>query len=578
MGPMTPFTPRFPGRPVRRAALLVLSLLSACAANDFGFDSDSAASRFKPTGAFGAYLSGRFAVQQSDMDVAAQKLEEAAKDSGMREVSNQAFIAAVLAGRAEASRLAESLPENPVAQLVLADEDVKAGRWDNAEARFSGLSQQQGLTQALRPIVIAWAQAGQGRTAAALGTLAPFVEAGRLRGVMALHAALVADLGGQTAEAARLYRLAQAEYGGTNLRLGVLLASWQARSGAMTEAQRTIREVGGGADLGLARLALEADVSNRAVRNAADGIAEAYLAMGATLRQQDAQETAQIMLRLALSMRPDFTAARLLLADMQDAARRPKVALDTLAPVAASDPLAAVVQLRRAALYDSLGQTDTATQVLETLAREFPDRPEPLTLEADILRRKSRFQEAAAMYDRAIGRIGVPSRANWPLFYERGVARERAGQWKAAESDFQFALQLAPEQPAVLNYLGYAWTERGEHLDEARRMIQRAVEQRPNDGSFVDSLGWLMLRQGDGPGALKNLQRAVELVPEDAVINGHLGDALAAVGRWREAEFQWRRALTLKPDPEEAERITAKLAALPSPAATQAAAPGATVR
>ncbi len=568
-----------PARTVRRGALLVLSLLSACAANDFGFESDGAATRFKPTGAFGAYLSGRFAVQRADVDIAADKLEQAAKDSGMREVSGQAFVAAVMAGRPDAPRLAEGLPDNPVAQLVLANRDAQAGRWMDAEARFSGLPQQQGLTQALRPILVAWAQAGQGRTAAALGTLQPFVDAGRLRGIMALHAALIADIGGQQADAARLYRVAQAEYGAMNLRLGVVLASWQSRSGDPPEAQRTIREVAGASsDLGMARPALEADVSNRAVRTPADGIAEAYLAMGATLRQQNAVETAQIMLRLALSMRPDFTAARLLLADMQDAAKLQKAALDTLAPVAQADPLVAVVRLRQASLQDGLGQTEEATRLLETLAREYPDRPEPLTQEADILRRKSRFQESAAMYDRALARVGSPSRSTWPLFYERGVARERAGMWKAAESDFQLALQLAPDQPAVLNYLGYAWTERGEHLDQARQMIQRAVEQRPNDGSFVDSLGWLLLRQGDGPGALKNLERAVELVPEDAVINGHLGDALAAVGRWREAEFQWRRALTLKPDPDDATRINARLAALPGVSATQAAAPAATVR
>ncbi len=117
----------------------------------------------------------------------------------------------------------------------------------------------------------------------------------------------------------------------------------------------------------------------------------------------------------------------------------------------------------------------------------------------------------------------------------------------------------------MLNYLGYAWTEQGRNLDRAPQMIERAVELRPNEGSFMDSLGWVLLQQGDEAGALKNLERAVELQPEDATVNGHLGDALAAVGRWREAEFQWRRALILKPEPQEQQRM--QRAAAPCPPA-----------
>lgn len=551
-------------RSLRRGALLILSLLSACAANDYGPDTATSSSRFQPTGVFGAYLTGRFAAQRADLDIAADELAKAARDSGLREVSNQAFVVAVMAGRPNAARLAASLPENPVAILVLANEDAKAGRWTEAEARFSGLSQQQPLTQVLRPILVAWTQAGAGRTAAAAATLRPFTESGRLRGVMALHAALIADQAGQTAEAARLYRLAQTEYANPNLRLGVVLASWYARSGNRPEAQRLIDEIAGNGSLGMARAALLAGVANPAVRSPTDGLAEAYLAMGATLGQQNAGETGQLLLRLALTLRPDLTAARLLLAESQAAAKRPSLALDTLGPVTTDDPLVAIVRLQQALLLNEADRTDEAFRLLDTLARDYPDRPEPLAETGDLLTRKSRFTEAAAAYDRAIARLNRPSRTAWPLFYQRGVARERAGQWTLAESDFLAALQLSPDQPAVLNYLAYAWTERNENLDRARQMIQRAVDQRPDDGSFIDSLGWIKLRQGDAPGALKDLQRAVELQPEDPVINGHLGDALAAVGRWREAEYQWRRALTLKPEADEEKRINARLEDLKS--------------
>lgn len=561
---------------IRRSALLVLAMLAGGAANDFGFEDASGISKFEPKGAFGDYMAGRLAEQQGDLDIAADRLRGAlAQDAAVPEVANQAFIAAVLAGRPDAARLATGVADNAVAQLVLADRDAKNENWEQAEARFAALPR-QGLTQVLRPLLIAWAQQGARRTTAALAGLQPVLDEQRFRGVMALHAALIADLGGFNGDAGRLYDAAQAAYGGLNLRLGQILASWQARQGNEEDARRTVRDmVGVNGDLALARDALERDVGNRQVRNATDGLAEAYLAMAATLRQQSANDSAQALLRLALDVREDFTAARLLLADIQEGNKQSDAAARTLAGVPPSDPLAVVVTLRRANLLDGTGQEAEATRMLEALAQEYPDRPEPLIQIGDSLRRRSRFREAAEAYDRAVARIATPSRANWPLFYERGIAYERGGQWAKAEADFEYALQLAPDQPNVLNYLGYAWVEQGHQVDRARRMIERAVEQRPNDGAFVDSLGWVQLRQGDTEGALKNLERAVELQPEDPVINAHLGDALDAVGRRREAEFQWRRALNLNPEPGDQARIEGKLRDAEAAPATRTASPGA---
>jgi Flp pilus assembly protein TadD len=560
-----------------RSALLFLSLLLACGAGDLSSEANDRVSTYNPSGAFGAFLAGRFAAQHSDLNTAAEKLEAAlTEDPGVPELAQQAFLAAALAGRPDAARLAASLPDNPAAQLVLADREAKSGHWDRAETGFSALPQ-QGLTQVLRPLLIAWAQQGQGRTDAALGTLAPLIEGTRFRGVYALHAAVIADLGKQDAEAARLYGIAVTDYGPLNLRLGVIMASWQARHGMTVEAQRTIAELArANGDLAMVRPELAADVGAPAIRNAADGIAEAYLAMAAALRQQG-NESAQLLLRLALDLRPDLSAARLVLAEIQEAAKRSSAALATLEEVPATDPLAPVVTLRRASLLDQTGRSEEASNVLDQLAREHPDRPEPLAQKGDMLRRKNRFAEAADAYSAAIARTGTPTRANWPLFYERGVALERAGKWPEAEADFQYALQLAPDQPNVLNYLAYSWTERGEKLPEARAMLERALGQRSNDGAIIDSLGWVLLKQGDTEAAIKQLSRAVELQPEDPVINGHLGDALAAAGRLREAEFQWRRALNLKPEAEDARKLTEKLEALPTGAApAQAAVPAAT--
>src|SRR5690606_16124011 len=148
----------------------------------------------------------------------------------------------------------------------------------------------------------------------------------------------------------------------------------------------------------------------------------------------------------------------------------------------------------------------------------------------------------------------------WVLYYTRGIAHERTKDWPAAEADFRKALELRPDQPAVLNYLGYSYLERKENYDEALAMIEKAVAERPDDGAIVDSLGWALYRLGRYEEAVGHLEKAVELMPVDSVVNDHLGDIYWAVGRTREAEFQWKRALSFEPDTEEeATRIRRKL-------------------
>jgi Flp pilus assembly protein TadD len=196
---------------------------------------------------------------------------------------------------------------------------------------------------------------------------------------------------------------------------------------------------------------------------------------------------------------------------------------------------------------------------LERMAKDYPDSPLPDEQRGDILRVTQRFPDAVAAYDKAIGRISHPSPPDWVVYYDRGVAEERSHQWPKAKADFEHALQLSPDQPFVLNYLGYSMADMGHHLDEARQMIQSAAERRPNDGAITDSLGWVLYRQGHTKDAVQALERAVELEPEDATINGHLGDAYWAAGRKIEAQYQWRRALTLNPTPDDAAKLEAKL-------------------
>ena len=177
----------------------------------------------------------------------------------------------------------------------------------------------------------------------------------------------------------------------------------------------------------------------------------------------------------------------------------------------------------------------------------------------NVMRGRKQFAECADVYSKGIETITKSEKSNWVIYYFRGICFERSKQWAQAEVDLKKSLELYPDQPHVLNYLGYSWIDQGANLDEGMRMIKRAVEQRADDGYIVDSLGWAYYRLGDMEEAVKHLERAVELKPEDPTINDHLGDAYWKVGRQLEARFQWSHARDLKPEPEELVKIEAKL-------------------
>ncbi len=552
---------------IHRAVLLALTLLSACAAADPSSGVLPNRGGDPANGVFGAFLDGQFAMGQADpAEAATWYLRALAADPSNPELTQQAFVACALSGRQEAVQLARRLPDNQAAQLLLGDTEARAGNWAAAEQRFRALPR-QGLTQLLQPLLVAWAQAGSGRTDVAITTLRPLIDGQRFRGVYALHAAMMLDLAGNNAEAGHYYTLAQSEFPGLDLRLTQILASWDVRNGHQADAMHLLGQLAQNAPyLAIALPGLIADSQKRVVTRATDGIAEAYLALAGALRQQDAGDFAMLLLRFSLDLRPDFTAARLMAADLLTSQDHPDFALQMLAPVADDDPLGAPVRLQRAALEDRLGHTDEALRELARLSKDYPDSPLPDAQIGDMLRQKNRFADAVAAYDRAIDRLKAPGHDDWLLFYSRGIAYDRSHQWPKAQADFEHALALAPDQPAVLNYLGYSWADSDKHLSEARQMIDKAVQARPNDGAIVDSLGWVLLREGDTKAAVSTLEHAVELEPQDATINGHLGDAYWAAGRQLEATYQWRRALTLNPEPEDVAKLEAKLNGHPTAA------------
>lgn len=549
--------------PPRRFWLLAAALLSACAAGDNMERPALRGAAPEVTGAFGSYLAGRFATNEADTKYAADSLIQALRlDPSEPEVVQRAFIAALLDGRADAARLARVIPNEPLAAMFLAGQDAQAGRYDRAEQRFRALPR-QGLSAVLQPLLLAWAQQGRGQTDAALATLRPLTETGRQRGIYALHGAMIADIADRPREAERLVRIALSDSATPSLPLTRTMAGILMRAGQTAEAERLLDRLGRGHDdagVFAETGGREALATRRVVASATEGMAEAYLALATALRGPQAGEFSLALVRLALQLRPRYGPALLAGADALSDEGQYAAALALLGRGDAADPFAPLLALRRAGLLDRLNRVPEAEAELRRLATQFPRAFQPMARLGDLYRGRQNWPSAITAYDAAISKLGAPVVVHWPLFYARGIALERAKRWPEAEADFQRALSLNPEQPLVLNYLAYSWVELGQNLVEARRMLERAVELRPNDGNIADSLGWALYKLGDIPGAVRWLEKAVELESQSSVINDHLGDAYWAQGRRREALFQWRRALTLGPEGDEGPKIEAKVA------------------
>ena len=295
------------------------------------------------------------------------------------------------------------------------------------------------------------------------------------------------------------------------------------------------------------------------VATAQAGAAEVLYGLGSAIGTDEGTELPAAYLQIAHYLDADSYLPLIALADMLQTGQRCEDAIAVYGRIPEQSPLRPVADIQSGLCLDQLDRVDEAASHVKRVVDKNPANLDAVMALGNIYRAHNRFAEAADAYSRGIGTIADKSKADWRIFYFRGVSLERSKRWPEAETDFKQALAINPNQPQVLNYLGYSWVDMGANLDQALNMIKTAVDLRPNDGYIVDSLGWAYFKLGRFPEAVSQLERAVELKPEDSVINDHLGDAFWRVGRKLEATFQWRHARDLGPDPEERDKIVKKL-------------------
>jgi tetratricopeptide (TPR) repeat protein len=309
-----------------------------------------------------------------------------------------------------------------------------------------------------------------------------------------------------------------------------------------------------------ARLKAGEPVPFDVTRNVTDGLAEVFFTLALALNGEAEDGFTLQYARIAAYLRPDNAEALLLVGAMLENQQQFDLATAAYAQVPQSDGGFFAAEIGRARALNGAGNLEAALEVLHAQARTMPNQISVHLALADMLRGAERWPEAAAAYDAAVGLIPQPPTSPyWTVYYSRAIAFERQKLWDQAEADFRQALVLEPEQPQVLNYLGYSYLERGENFEEALDMIERAVAQRPDSGYIIDSLAWGYFLAGRYAEAVDPMERASLLEPVDPTVTDHLGDVYWAVGRKLEANFQWRRALSFDPAEDVAVRIRRKL-------------------
>ena len=550
-------------------ACVSVSALAACSTvpetvQVRGF-ADAHAAMFDTRTSYGQFLAGQAALRDGKSKEAATYFGTAAvlgEDPGV--ISERSFTALLLAG--EVTRAASVAPTDPDATeavrrlgvMTRVVEAIAMGKGKDAQALLKadppGFPHQQAAT-----LLAPWAAAAAGDNEGAI--VQPTLRSDKL-----------VQYFGQQGQArlferAKRYDEAETDYkaliGNTatasifTLDYGAFLERRKRHDDAVAVYDAALRAAPNDLGLQRARARAAAKGAPPPLPTIRQGAAESLVACAATFAGERQTQFALAYLRLALRLDPTRDEAWVLVGDLLNQSQDPQGAIEAYSHVAPGSPHYPSAQSKTAWAWNDIGDKAKALEVARAAAVASPNDRDAAVALADLLRAGGQWNESVTVLDPIIAR--ETATPDWRLLYLRAVALEQAKRWPEAERDLQAALKINPDEPELLNFLGYTWIDRNEHLAEALGMVQKAVASRPQSGAMLDSLGWAYYRLGDYKSAVDKLESAVEMEPGDPDVNGHLGDAYWRVGRKTEAEFQWRRVLTLEPDDKQKAEAEAKL-------------------
>ncbi|TIT19985.1 MAG: tetratricopeptide repeat protein [Mesorhizobium sp.] len=523
----------------------------------------------------GAYLAARIAEGDNDLDSAISYYKQAlAFDPNDTGLQQSLMLSLIAQGRFDESLVyADKLKAVPdverFSRLALAIDSFHKKDFSKAEYWLK-LSLESDLDRLISGVMTGWAKQGAGDAGEAMTSIDKLQGPDWFGLFKSFHRALIADASGLPERADALYTatLQDTAAGGaapeTWMRNAQAYASFLARKGDKAKALSVLDKAEAFAP-GKVEIAALRDKINKGekiepfVAGPSDGASEILLDLATALNRGGGEPFVRLYLQYALALRPDNDAALVQLAAVAEQLKDGEGAIALYRRIPANSPLKELSDLQLGLNLADLDRNDEAIAHLKAIVDAHPDDMRAYLALGGVYSSKEDFRSAANLYDKAVEVLKTPTAANWNIFYQRGIAYERLKEWPKAEPNFRKALELYPDQPQVLNYLGYSWVDKNMNLEEGLAMIQKAVDLRPSDGYIVDSLGWAYYRLGQFDDAVREMERAVSLKPEDPVLNDHLGDAYWRVGRKLEATFQWNQARDLKPDPDVLSALQQKL-------------------
>ena len=515
----------------------------------------------------GAYLAARQADLERDYRVSEQYYTRAVQQDPNNPVLMERLIMAHMslgqfaASSPVAQRLDAQQVDSQLVNMMQIATSAEQGQYDSILQR---IDQGKGIGALIDRLLVAWAITGQGRMSDALKA---FDEVAKKQGVEAFaryHKALALAHAGDFESAAEIFE--QTVEAGIRLTRRGVIAQIQVLS-QLDLGDQAIAVLDLNFDASVdpeisnlrQRLSAGETLDFSIVRTPREGLAEVFYSIANILAADAEADYTLFYTRIAEYLRPDHLDAVLFSASLLEQLEQYELASQNYTKIPTSAPSFHNAELGRADTLQRSGNFDAAIEVLEKLARTHTNLPIVHSTLGDTLRREQLFASAVEAYDRAVSLYGGVGRSPWFILYARGISHERLGHWPESEADLRAALKLNPEQPQVMNYLGYSLVEKQANLQEALGLIKRAVALQPQSGYIVDSLGWVLFRLGQYTKAVSHMERATELMPVDPIVNDHLGDVYWSVGRRLEAEFQWNRALSFKPEEKDATRIRRKL-------------------
>lgn len=526
----------------------------------------------------GAVLAGRTAETDRDLDTAISLYRKALRfEPDNADIKQRLMVLLFNNGMFdEGVAIADELKGDPllenVSRMALGIDALRQRQYTKAQnlLDYAGINDLERLVYGL---LQAWALYGDGKADKAHATIEE-LQGPEWYGIFkAFNQAAMHEASGDVAGARRLYTAIITDQNSagtapdTYIRAAMSLAAMEAREGNPQKARDAIATgnafSSSYAPLKALQQRIEAgDPPGADIHNAAEGASAVLYTIGSALNRSGAEDFVSLYLNFAHSLDPENAATLVMLGSLAENLGKPEQAIEIYGRVPEDSIMHRVSELQLGLNLADLGRLEEAKTHLKNLIDQDPKDMRSYLAYGSVLSDAKSYREMADNYDKAVDAIGIlPNRGHWNIFFQRGIAYERLKEWPKAEPNFQRSLELYPNQPQVMNYLGYSWIDMNINLDEGMDLIREAVRLRPNDGYIVDSLGWAYYRLGDYENAVNELERAVELRPGDPTINDHLGDAYWRAGRKLEARYQWERALTMEPELTEVPKIEQKIAA-----------------